>query len=357
MKRLITLLLFSVLVGGASTAAAQKIKIGFLPLNSHTAFYAAELGLYKKYGLDVDIALFQNGPLMVQALLGGDLVAGDFSITVMLNLASQGLPLYFLNSDGIQDPDFPAAAILVRPDDTSISSFKDLKGKTVAQLAVGTLIEMRLLSAAEKYGIPRDSLKGVDAPFGQMGTLLSSKQVDAVYTWPPFDTLISKAGQGRVLVYDTDWAPVAVSSGLAISQQWADKNPETVKLLVKSWIEAGRWINDNPEKARAVAARYLKLPADIAKEMRMLYWPRNGYQLMPSIWDQYYLMLKTKQLKPAKNPQEMMDKYWVKPAERWITPAAKELGIQPDPQIVKDLRIPLPNLEGSNERYLGPWER
>jgi ABC-type nitrate/sulfonate/bicarbonate transport system substrate-binding protein len=196
----------------------------------------------------------------------------------------------------------------------------------------------------------------VNVPFGQMGTLLYSKQVDAVYTWPPFDTFISKAGHGRILVDDTDWAPVAAASGLVVRRDWADKNPEAARSLVLAWIEAGRWANDNNEAARSVAAKYLKLPADVAKDMRMLYWPRNGYQLIPSIWDTYYLMVNTGQIKPVADPKKMIDDYWIKPAQRWITPALATLGSQPDPFTAEMLKSPFPNLKGDRAQFSAPWE-
>lgn len=340
-----------------SHAQVPTVKLGYLPLNSHTAFYAAERGLFKKHGAHVEVALFQNGPLLVKALLAGDLVAGDIATTVMINLASQGLPLYFLTADGYQTPKHPAGAIMIRPDDSSIKSFRDLKGKSVAQLAIGTLTYMRLFSAANKYGMKRDDFREVNAPFGQMGTLLATRQVDAAYTWPPFDTLMVKAGQGKVLVNDTDWAPVAMASGLVVRKEWADKNPDAVRALVKAWIEAGRWVNDNGGEARMVAAKYLKLPPDVAKDMRMLYWPRNGYQLMPSIWDHYHLMVKTGQIKAASNPAAMIEHYWIKPAQTWITPALKDIGTQADPVTAEMLGVALPNLEGDPKKYRGPWER
>lgn len=341
----------------ATTAMAQKIKIGMLPLSHNTAMYAQELDLFKKYGLDVEVTTFQAGPAMVQAIMSGEFVGGSFGPIPGLNLASQGREFYYLAMDGYHTPKHPAGSIMIRPDDDSIKSFADLKGKSVGQLAAGTLTYMRLFTAADKYRMKRDDFKEVFVPFPQMGQLLSSKQVDAVYAWPPFDTLMVKAGQGRILANDTEWMPYAVASFLGVTRTWADKNPEDAKKLVKVWIEAGRWANDNPAAARKVAAKYLKLPDDVAGEMRMLYWPTNGYQIMPSIWDHYNMMVKTGQIKPVADPAAMIQAYWIGPAQRFITPALSELGARPDPVTSEMLKLPLPYLEGDVAKYLGPWER
>lgn len=341
----------------ATGAWAQKIKVGMLPLNHNTPMYAQEAGFFKKNGLDVEVVTFQAGPAMVQAILSGDIVGGSFGPIPMLNLAANGAPVYALAMDGFHTPKHPAAAIMIRPDDNSIKSFADLKGKNVGQLAAGTLTAMRLTMAAEKYNMKRTDFREVFVPFPQMGQLLASKQVDAIYTWPPFDTLVQKAGQGKILVDDTDWSPYAVASHLGVSKTWADKNPDMAKNLAKAYIEAGRWANDNPAEARRVAAQYMKLPEDVAKDMRMMYWSRNGLNIMPSIWDQYLMMVKTGVLKPVANPQAMMDAYYIQPGQRFVVPALRELGIQPDPLTDSLRKTKLHYLDADVSTYLAPWER
>ncbi len=336
-------------------AGAEPIKLGYLPLNNHTAFYAAELGLFKKHGVDVELVRFQAGPPMIQAMLSGAVPAGDIGVVPMVHMAAQKLPVYFLTSDGIDTPKHPAAAIMVRPDDAEITTFADLKEKRVGQVALGTVTYMRMMTAAKKYGLAADAVKQTFVPFPNMGTVLASRQVDAVYTWPPFDTMIEAAGQGRVLMNDTDWSPYSAASGLVVRRDWADSNPKLVSGLVKAWIEAGRWVNDNPEKARQIAAKYLNLPDDIAAKMRMLYWPRNGYTVMPSIWDQANVMIETKQLKPVADLKGMIEEYWIKPGERWITPALDEIGRQPDPYTEDVVKLPLPNLKGNPSEFAGSW--
>ena len=338
-------------------AQADKIKIGMLPLAHDTPMYAEELGIFKKNGLDVEVVQFQSGPAMVQAVLSGDLIGGSFGPIPSLNLASQGRDLYFLTSDGMPTPDHPAGTIMIRPDDTSAKTLADLKGKSIGQLGPGTLTYMWLLTGEKKYGLKPDELKQVFVPFPQMGQLLSSKQVDAVYAWPPFDTMIEQTGQGKKLVDENDWVPYAVASAFGVSSAWADSHPDDTRRLVKSWIEAGRWVDDHKAEARKIAQKYLRVSDSVAGSMRMLYWPRNGYQLIPSIWDQYNMMVQLGQLKPVSDPAAMIEKYWIAPQQKFITPVLKELGIEEDAVTKALLKMPLPYLEGGVDKYLAPWER
>jgi ABC-type nitrate/sulfonate/bicarbonate transport system substrate-binding protein len=351
------ILIASVLgLAGGRLAAAETINIGYMPVINQSEVVAEETGLYKKYGLDVKLNLFTTGPVALQGLLSGDLQMVEAGGVPMFNLAAQNLPLYFLVDGGINTPQNPAGSIMIRPDDGSIKSFTDLKGRKVGQLGKGTITYLWLWNATAYFHMKRDDFQEIFVPFPQMGGLLASKQVDAVYAWPPFDTFIREAGQGRILVDDTAWNPYAVVNAMIVRKEWADKNPDAVGKLVRVGIEAGRWIDDHTGEAREIIGERLGLPEAASREMRMFHFPRNGYQQMPSIWDFYYLMIKAEQLQPFADPKAVIEKYWIEPAQRFITPALAELGVEPDPVVDGVLKIRLMNLPEPPETYYAPWE-
>ena len=354
---LVTAILSVIAAAIPASASAQTIAIGHMAVTNQNEYVAQERGFYKKYGLNVELKLFQTGPNALQGLLSGDLQMVEAGGVPMLNLAAQNLPLYFLVSGGINSPKHPAGAIMIHPDNTSIKSFSDLKGKKLAGLPKGTITHVWLSNAVARYGMRRDDFQEVVVPFPQMGGLLGSKQVDAVYAWPPFDTIIAKAGQGKILANDSEWNPYAIINAMIVRRDWADKNPDVLRRLIKASIETNRWINDNTEEAKEIIGKKLNLPEPVYRDMRMFYFPRNGYQLMPSIWEFYNLMVKTNELKPFADPKATINTYWIEPGQKFITPALAELGVVND-QVVKDvLKIQLPNLTGNLDQYLGPWER
>lgn len=355
---MLRLLTRSLLIAGLSTSAcAETIAIGYLPVTNQVEVVAAELGLYKKYGLNVELKLFQTGPAALQGLLSGDLHMVESAVVPSFNLAVQKVPLYYLVTGGINTPDTPTGTIMVRPDETAIRTFGDIKGRKIGQLAKGTIMHLWLWNAAQRFGLGREDFQEIFVPFPQMGGLLASKQVDAVYAWPPFDTIISEAKQGRVLSTDEEWNPYSVVNVMTVRRDWADKNEATVQKLVRVAIETNRWINDHLSDARAIIGKRLNLPEPISSRMRMFYYPRNGYQLMPSVWDFYYLMVKSGQLKPLDDPKTTIQQYWLDPANQFITPVVQELGRQPDAVVEKTIKIKLINLPQSPEAYLAPWER
>ena len=99
------------------------------------------------------------------------------------------------------------------------------------------------------------------------------------------------------------------------------------------------------------------LDANIYRAMGEFYFPRNGYQLMPSIWDMYYLMVKTGEYQVLPNPEATFNDYWIKPAARFITPVIRAMGEQADPIVTNALKIKLQNLPKPPEAYLAPFRQ
>jgi NitT/TauT family transport system substrate-binding protein len=336
---------------------AESVSIGYLPIATQPEAVSENLGLFKKYGIDAHLQLFRNGPAALQALMSGDIQIVDGGAVPMLNMAAQGVPVYFLSSSGINTPEFPGGNIMIRKDETVIKSFADLKGRRIGQLAKGTNTYFWLWNATNKFGMDRTSFQEIFVSFPQMGALLASNQVDAVYTWHPYDTLIEQEGQGKKLTDDSTWNPYSQAGALVVKRDWADKNPDTVRKLVKISIETNRWIDDHPDQGREVIGKNMGLAETVYRAMARFYFPRNGYQLMPSVWDTYYLMAKSGEFQPLTDPEGTINDYWIKPAERFIGPAVQELGVQDDPVVTRALRIKLENLPEPSEKYIPSFEK
>jgi hypothetical protein len=125
---------------------------------------------------------------------------------------------------------------------------------------------------------------------------------------------------------------------------------------VKVSIETNRWVDDHQDQAREVLGKSMGLDEGVYKTMGEFYFPRNGYQLIPSIWDTYYLMVNTGEYQKLDNPEATINDYWIKPATRFITPVVRDLGEQADPIVARALQIKLQNLPKSPETYFAPFE-
>src|SRR3954451_7519180 len=63
----------------SSVAFGQKSRVivGNIPFNVATPIYAEGIDAWKQEGLDVDVQMFQAGPMVLEAIIAGSIPAGD----------------------------------------------------------------------------------------------------------------------------------------------------------------------------------------------------------------------------------------------------------------------------------------
>jgi len=83
------------LVGNGGTAELKKIRLGYSTVGpAGTGLWMAkEIGAFEKYGIDADLVFISSGPVVVQALLGGDLQGGFAATNAVIAAVLGGAPL------------------------------------------------------------------------------------------------------------------------------------------------------------------------------------------------------------------------------------------------------------------------
>src|SRR5581483_6074442 len=123
------------LMSGAALADKVTIAVGgagclcYLP-----TMLAAQLGEYKKAGLEVELVDFKGGSQSLQAVMGGsaDVVSGYFDHCVNLAAKGQALEAFVVYDR------YPGLALVVGPKQTGkIKTVEDLKDKKVGVSAPG----------------------------------------------------------------------------------------------------------------------------------------------------------------------------------------------------------------------------
>lgn len=339
----------------ARAQAPQKVRIGYLPVNVELAAYSERVNFWKNDGLDVQFVRAEGGPAILQAVASGDLPIGDFGLAPAVVTATKGFPLYFLTLMTIATPERPLDRIMVTPD-SPIKKFQDLSGKTLAINQLGTMPDAALGAAGKVYGLSKDKIKLVPISYPNMPQVLAQKQVDAIYPFPPGDSIAEVRFDARTLVNTQDFIPYLGFTTLAVHRDFADSNPELVKKVVKGAIQMGRWIEDNPADARAASNKFLSTPDDVASRVRMPYFAKNALTVMANVWHLYYLLLSGGVVTPMEDPAKMMDEYFIEPTKRFTLPAVDEVGFQPDPVVSKMLHASFPMLPKPAEEYAAPWD-
>jgi NitT/TauT family transport system substrate-binding protein len=334
----------------------QRVSIGYLPVNVELAVYSDRINFWKEEGLDVQFVRADGGPAILQAVATGDLPIGDFGLAPAIVSATRGFPFYFLTLMTIAAPDHPLDRIMVLAD-SPLKNFQDLSGKTLAINQLGTMPDAALGAAGKVFGLAKEKIKLVPIPYPNMPQVLAQKQVDAIYPFPPGDSIAEVRFNARTLTETKDFIPYLGFTTLGIHRDFAHRNPETVKKIVKGAVKTDRWIGSNQDEARNAANKFLNIPEDVRNKVRMPYFATNGLSVMSNAWHIYYLLVAGGVVTPVDDPDKMMNEYFIEPTKRFTLPAVEELGILPDAVVSKMLHASYPMLPKPVEEYYAPWDQ
>ncbi|EDK35064.1 ABC transporter substrate-binding protein [Clostridium kluyveri] len=254
-----------------------KIAVGYQTVTSQTwgALIIKNKKLYEKYleekypNKEFQIEWFnaQSGPPLTNNMVAGKLqfaFMGDMPILINgeKGQTSQNYKSVFLAFDGKGEKG-KNQAILV-PKDSNINSVKDLAGKNVS-VPLGSSAHRMLLNELDKYGITdKVNILNQDVTVGM--TNIEQNKIDAHASWEPFPSLIENKGIGKTLVDGSD-TNVDYLDGIVADRTWVEKNKDYTIALLKSLIEAHKYIRENPEDAAKIFAEESKYPIDVTKKI------------------------------------------------------------------------------------------
>jgi NitT/TauT family transport system substrate-binding protein len=153
----------ALLVASAVPASAQELKPwkhGVIEPKADAGFsvMVSRNGFAEKRGLKVEIVTLKNGATAHKALLAGELDSIESSPGAAILAGAHGADIKIVGCDW---PGVPHG-LMVR---STISKVEDLKGKTIAVAAPGSLPNLLINAVLEKYGVPPS-----DVHFANLGS-------------------------------------------------------------------------------------------------------------------------------------------------------------------------------------------
>jgi len=153
----------ALLVALAVPASAQELKPwkhGVIEPKADAGFsvMVSRNGFAEKRGLKVEIVTLKNGATAHKALLAGELDSIESSPGAAILAGAHGADIKIVGCDW---PGVPHG-LMVR---STISKVEDLKGKTIAVAAPGSLPNLLINAVLEKYGVPPS-----DVHFANLGS-------------------------------------------------------------------------------------------------------------------------------------------------------------------------------------------
>ncbi|MDZ4841464.1 MAG: aliphatic sulfonate ABC transporter substrate-binding protein [Hyphomicrobium aestuarii] len=262
------------------------VKVGSLAFVALAAAASAAAAQVKD--IRIDWATYNPVSLVLkeQGLLEKEFAADGVKIT-WVQSAGSNKALEFLNAGAIEFGSTAGAAALIgringnpiksvyvysRPEwtalvtraDTAITKVADLKGKRVAATR-GTDPHIFLVRALQGVGLTEKDITLVLLQHADGKAALLRGDVDA---WAGLDPIMASAEveDKAVLIYRNKDANTW--GVLNVREEFAVKNPDTVKRVLKAYEAARTWSLANPDKVKGYLVAVTKLPdAVIAKQL------------------------------------------------------------------------------------------
>ncbi|GAA4800427.1 aliphatic sulfonate ABC transporter substrate-binding protein [Streptomyces ziwulingensis] len=259
---------------GAEKLSADEVKIGYFPNLTHaTALVGVQEGLLQKElgGTTIKASTFNAGPSEIEALNSGSIDIGWIGPSPAINgyAKSDGKNLRIISgsaSGGVK--------LVVNPE--KIKSEADLKGKKIATPQLGNTQDVAFLNWIAEQGWKVDAQSGK----GDVSVVRTDNKVtpDAYKSgsvdgaWVPEPTASKLVAEGgKVLLDESDLWPDKkfVITNIIVSQSFLKEHPDVVEAVLRGSVKTNKWINANPDEAKASANKALEelsgkaLPAEV----------------------------------------------------------------------------------------------
>jgi NitT/TauT family transport system substrate-binding protein len=244
------------------TLTVIKSSYGNVTPSNLAPFMAKELGIFEKYGLNVDLTLISGGNASSAALISNNIQVGNFGGTEAMSAFAGGGDVKVV---ALFVPVTPWQ-LLAKADYKQPS---DLKGKVVGVASIGGSAYIAAVTALQQLGLDPQKDVTIQA-FGDTAKLTAAMLGGAAYAGPghpPDTTALLANGFKPILDLAAQKIP-ATDNCTVVTKAWADKNPQALQAYIDAEIEAIGIAKKDKAKTLPVLAKLLNL--DVTKDATTL---------------------------------------------------------------------------------------
>jgi sulfonate transport system substrate-binding protein len=199
---------------------------------------------------------FPAGPVLLEGLNVGSIDFGTVGEAPPIFAQAAGANLVYVGNE----PPSPGSEAIVVPKDSKVRNLADLKGKKVA-LNKGSNVHYLLVKALEKAGIGYKDIETIYLPPADARAAFERGSVDAWVIWDPFLAAAEKQLGARVLADGKGL--VANHQFYLASRNYAEKNPEIVRIVLEEIAKVDEWGERNPKEVATILSAQTGLPVDV----------------------------------------------------------------------------------------------
>lgn len=306
-----TLLIFTLVLSTAFTsirAQNDPVRLGFIPLTDCSPIVMAkELGLFKKYGVEVVVTKESSWANVRDKILTGELdgahclysmpfsvytgvggkAGSEMMIAMMLSVNGQAISLSndFCGKVGFKQINKVAPVVAAK--------LKAEKEVTFAMTFPGGTHDLWLRNWMALGGLNQKAVKIITIPPPQMVANMKVGNMDGFCVGEPWGGVAVKQGVGFTQIASQDIWKDHPEKALVVNKEFSSKRKADLVKVMKAVMEACIWL-DNPanrKKAAAIIGRapYVNAPADVI-ESRLMGDYNLGCNQGTEVYDKDYML-------------------------------------------------------------------
>jgi nitrate/nitrite transport system substrate-binding protein len=261
---------------------SRKIKLGFIPLTDCAPLVVAkELGLFAKYGVDVELEKQASWAVVRDKILNGELdgahclfsmplsvytgvggkAGSEMKIAMMLNNNGQAITLSkdFCGQVGFKQVNKAAAAV---------KTIQGRKEVTFAQTFPGGTHDIWLRYWMAAAGINQKSVGIITIPPPQMVANMRVDNMEGYCVGEPWNGVAAAQNIGFTHISTQDLWKNHPEKALVVNSAFAAENREDLKKVMKAIIEACKWLDVMSNRSKA--ASWLSKPNYVNAPLQVL---------------------------------------------------------------------------------------
>jgi NitT/TauT family transport system substrate-binding protein len=232
---------------------------------------ANDLGLFKKYGLEVKIIELAGGAFTFRAVVAGsaDVASVPGPLTTVARSKGTATKMVVANMPKLE------ASMIVTKD---IKTLADLKGKRIGIQEPGGFADTLARGVLRAAKIDPKEVTFVAIATEDVPALVAG-QIDTAILHVEQEIIAQQKIPGvHAIARMWELQPENLYNVLVVTEKLIKENPAAVKAVVKAHVEATRLIYTDRAKVLPIIVKYTKLPPDVAEKSL-------DFMVQQCIWD------------------------------------------------------------------------
>jgi ABC-type nitrate/sulfonate/bicarbonate transport system substrate-binding protein len=265
----LTSMLSLIACGGASAPSASPSTAAAVEINFATAnnmlhvpeFVALEKGFYLKHGVKAKFQVFNSGAEINKAVQAGTMQIGGGGDTATPTAIAAGIPIFTFApymQDATTSKGDEALAVVARTDSgIKPGDWTTFVGKKVGMVTGGTG-DAYFRAWLTKNNVDYKKVNFLNVQPGDMLTAIQSKQVDAIASWEPYQTLILDTLGSQAFLFQRAGGMIGYVLGEGTTQDWAKQHPDLVQAITDAMAEATYWTRQHLDEAATISTHWIQ---------------------------------------------------------------------------------------------------